>query len=111
MVEVFENCVSVFSVLLGLITGSLFGFLFYCFVKMKDSDNLNLSNFLEVKSNTSFCKKNKNFWTKIRLFEVIFVTLFAIMFRVIEQNRKSFQKTRLNTFSPYARANGFNSFN
>ena len=57
LVEVFEECVSVFSVLLGLITGSLFGFLFYCFVKMKDSDNLNLSNFLEVKSNTSFCKK------------------------------------------------------
>ena len=57
LVEVFENCVSVFSVLLGLITGSLFGFLFYCFVKMKDSDKLNLSNFLEVRSNTSFCKK------------------------------------------------------
>ena len=57
LVEVFENCVSVFSVLLGLITGSLFGFLFYCFVKMKDSDKLNLSNFLEVRSNTNFCKK------------------------------------------------------
>lgn len=57
LVEVFENCVSVFSVILGLITGSLFGFLFYFFVKMRDTDSLNLSNFLEVKSNTSFCKK------------------------------------------------------
>lgn len=57
LVEVLENCVSVFSVLLGLVTGSLFGFLFYHFVKMKDSDTLNLSNFLEVKSNTNFCKK------------------------------------------------------
>ena len=63
MVEIFENCVTIFSVLLGLITGSLFGFIFYLIVKTKDSDKLNLSNFLQVKSNNSFCKKkdDKNY--------------------------------------------------
>lgn len=58
--EKMEDCVSIFGIILGLITGMLFAYLFYLLVKLKDNEKLNLSYFLDVKSNRSFCKANKN---------------------------------------------------
>ena len=57
VVDFFEGCSSLFSIFLGTLTGILFGYLFYLIIKIYDNNKLNLSNFLEIKSNRVFCNK------------------------------------------------------
>ena len=57
--ELLESCVTLFSIALGLFSGILFGCLFYLLVKSKDDEKLNVSYFLAIKSNRSFCKSDK----------------------------------------------------